>query len=252
MHRLFPVCATLAACAFARAGAPVFTDSFTRGASSVWRNEVGNWRASGGVYSAHAPSNSPIARSTLPFVFADCVIDVDINDLQDGGILLRSSPAPGTALGVKGVLLVTGGFTGTGTGLYWHVIETGNTAGSALNQVSGLFTPGASDAHITVTVVGDTYTAYVDGVLATTLTTDLFDVGGVGLYDFSNQTFDNVVVDGDLVCPSDLNRDLVVDAADLAILLGAWGQPGLGDLDGNGTTDAADLAILLGAWGSCT
>jgi hypothetical protein len=46
---------------------------------------------------------------------------------------------------------------------------------------------------------------------------------------------------------ADLDGDGVVNAADLAILLGAWGTAGA-DLDGDGTTDAADLAILLGAW----
>jgi hypothetical protein len=45
-----------------------------------------------------------------------------------------------------------------------------------------------------------------------------------------------------------------VDGADLAVLLGAWGECPKGcvaDIDGNGIVDAADLAILLGAWGSC-
>jgi hypothetical protein len=46
----------------------------------------------------------------------------------------------------------------------------------------------------------------------------------------------------------DLNGDGAVDAADLAILLGAWGTAAA-DLNGDGTTDAADLAVLLGAWG---
>lgn len=50
--------------------------------------------------------------------------------------------------------------------------------------------------------------------------------------------------------PADLNCDGSIDAADLAVLLGAWGTAGPGDLDGNGTVNAADLAILLGAWGS--
>jgi hypothetical protein len=45
----------------------------------------------------------------------------------------------------------------------------------------------------------------------------------------------------------DLNGDGQVDAADLAILLGAWGTPGA-DLNGDGTTSGQDLAILLGAW----
>lgn len=46
----------------------------------------------------------------------------------------------------------------------------------------------------------------------------------------------------------DLDGDGIVGAADLATLLGAWGQPGATDLDGDGTTASADLALLLGAW----
>jgi hypothetical protein len=54
-------------------------------------------------------------------------------------------------------------------------------------------------------------------------------------------------------CPADLDGDGSVGAADLALLLGAWGpNPGdSADLDGDGDVDAADLAILLGAWGAC-
>jgi len=47
---------------------------------------------------------------------------------------------------------------------------------------------------------------------------------------------------------ADLNRDEVVDGADLGILLQNWGNPGIGDLDGNGTVDGADLGILLQHW----
>jgi hypothetical protein len=52
-------------------------------------------------------------------------------------------------------------------------------------------------------------------------------------------------------CVGDLNSSGVVDAADLSILLGAWGTNGLGNLNGDSTVDAADLSILLGAWGPC-
>jgi hypothetical protein len=45
----------------------------------------------------------------------------------------------------------------------------------------------------------------------------------------------------------DLDGDGRVDAADLAILLAAWGT-GAADLDGSGVVDAADLAVLLAAW----
>ncbi len=59
-------------------------------------------------------------------------------------------------------------------------------------------------------------------------------------------------------CPADLNGDGVVEAADLGILLGSWGEPGCGgelpcpaDLNCDGAVEAADLAILLGSWGPC-
>lgn len=48
---------------------------------------------------------------------------------------------------------------------------------------------------------------------------------------------------------ADLNSDGVVDGADLAIILGAWGTSDA-DLDGDGTTNGADLALVLGSWTS--
>lgn len=51
-------------------------------------------------------------------------------------------------------------------------------------------------------------------------------------------------------CTGDINNSGVVDAADIAILLGGWGGT-TGDLNNDGTTDAADLAVLLGNWGPC-
>jgi hypothetical protein len=56
-----------------------------------------------------------------------------------------------------------------------------------------------------------------------------------------------------VVCDADLDGSNTVDAADLSILLGAWGATAgsASDLDGNGLVDAADLSILLGAWGQC-
>ena len=55
-------------------------------------------------------------------------------------------------------------------------------------------------------------------------------------------------------CPADLTGDRVVNGADLAALLGAWG-PCSGscpaDLTGDGVVNGADLAALLGAWGNC-
>lgn len=55
-------------------------------------------------------------------------------------------------------------------------------------------------------------------------------------------------------CAADLNDSGVVDAADLALLLGQWGTAGgtpSADLDHDGSVAAADLAQLLSAWGIC-
>src|SRR5690606_33737631 len=67
---------------------------------------------------------------------------------------------------------------------------------------------------------------------------------------------DNIEVRGNMSCQSDINGDSSVDAADLALLLGAWGPctsclncPS--DLDADGAIAASDLALLLGAWGPC-
>ncbi len=64
-------------------------------------------------------------------------------------------------------------------------------------------------------------------------------------------------------CPADLSGDGIVEAFDLALLLGAWGPcpspctPGdpdqtcPPDLTGDCIVEAFDLATLLGSWGPC-
>ncbi len=59
-----------------------------------------------------------------------------------------------------------------------------------------------------------------------------------------------VIADASVPCPADLTHDGVVDAADLALLLGAWGGSS-NDLNGDGIVNGPDLAVLLGAWGPC-
>jgi len=98
------------------------------------------------------------------------------------------------------VLLVTGGNNGNADTLYWHTVVNG--AFSAPTATS--FLPGlqGSDISLTVDVIGDDYSASIDGNpgATTTLTTNLFASGAAGLYDFSpisgaasprGQTFDN-------------------------------------------------------------
>jgi Dockerin type I domain len=55
-------------------------------------------------------------------------------------------------------------------------------------------------------------------------------------------------------CAGDVDGNGVVDATDLALILGAWGPvvaASPADVDGSGSVDATDLAIVLGAWGAC-
>ena len=51
-------------------------------------------------------------------------------------------------------------------------------------------------------------------------------------------------------CPADFDGDGFVSAADLSLLLAAWGGAA-GDVNGDGTTNAADLSLLLSTWGAC-
>lgn len=52
-----------------------------------------------------------------------------------------------------------------------------------------------------------------------------------------------------LACaPADIDCSGAVNGADLAALLGNWGQPGPTDINDSGQTDGGDLALLLGAW----
>ncbi len=176
--------------------ATLFGDNFDSGPSSLWGNNSGSWSASAGVYAASAPNNFPNAFSALPFNLTNFTVDVDIHGVTDGGIWLRSSPAPGTAVGVKGILLVLkyANFGGDGQ-LYWHIVPDGSSYGDALNVNVGSFAAG-SNPHVHVEVSGDTYSAFINGATnpATTLTTSAFAGGQVALYDFSSQTFDNFVL----------------------------------------------------------
>ena len=91
--------------------------------------------------------------------------------------------------------------------------------------------------------------AGVDVVAFTTLEPGMF-------FGFTDHTFriDNVTVTRvPASTPGDVDGDGVVNAADLAALLAAWGACVAGDacpadLDADGSVGAADLAALLAAW----
>lgn len=176
----------------------VFSDDFQPAASGIWGNEVGNWTSAGGVYSAQAPHASPPTFTSLPFDLADFTLEVDIFDIGDGGIWLRSTD------GANGVLLVTGGngwwdnpVPGVnGRALYWHVFVGGVDVNGGQGFVDNVFQGGVTDATIRVEVSGLTYAAYVNDVLVTSIVDTHYTHGRVGLYDSSSQYFDNFTVAG--------------------------------------------------------
>jgi hypothetical protein len=170
----------------------MFIDDFKSGASPSWGNEAGSWVAVRGVYKAAEPANFPAAVSFLPFTLTDFSVDFDIQNVRDGGIWLRSSPAPGTALGIQGVSLNLKTVDGPPR-IYWHIVTDGTEYGIPLNVVPTAY---GNNPHIHVEVSGNKYSAFVNGArtAATTLTTSLFSCGRVALYEFSGQSFGNFVL----------------------------------------------------------
>ena len=80
-----------------------------------------------------------------------------------------------------------------------------------------------------------------------------FIIEGAGTQDLNDESwaFDNVrIIARSNAEPADLNGDGVVGAADLSILLAAWGSTkgNAADLNGDGTVGASDLAQLLASW----
>jgi hypothetical protein len=187
-------CALMMAGAFSTLptrGVIIFQDDFAIGPSALWGNESGGWTGSGGSYYATEPNNNPCAFSSLPFDLKAFSVDFDINAVSDGGVFLRAQPAPGTALGIQGVLLNFKVPFGAPR-LYWHVFY--GTNGSAPLNLTYL--DYGATPHVHVEVIGDTYSAYVNGSTdaITILTTNGFSSGRVALYDFSGQSFSNFVL----------------------------------------------------------
>ncbi len=168
-----------------------FTDNFNP-PSGGWNNMFGDWTAVNGQYYPRHPNNRPYACSALPWDLQDFEVNVDVNNLTDGGIWLRSD---GT--NQNGMLLITGGWgygqgnhsPPAGTLLYFHRVVNG-VEGPAYAVTASLFTPG-TDHHIRVVVVGNIYAVFVDGAdtPATYLVDGTFTHGRVGLYgDQANTT----------------------------------------------------------------
>ena len=100
------LCATLG-WALPATAVELFTDDFDSGASELWSNDSGNWGALDGVYSASNPMNFPATYTSIPNEVTDFTFEVDINDVFDGGVWLRSTFDGAGPVGASGVLLIT-------------------------------------------------------------------------------------------------------------------------------------------------
>lgn len=121
--------------------------------------------------------------------------------------------------------------------------------GSGLGRAPASFVATASDDSGTVNVFTNTLGALPVGTWPV-----LFEAVDPSL----NRTYGSsqiTVQSPPPTCPGDINHDGRTNTADLAILLGQFGQsgPGLsGDLNGDNTVNTADLVILLAAFGCGT
>ena len=95
------------------AGAVIY--DFATNPPPDWGNEHGNWKADGG-YFAQSPTNNPATYSSLPWVFSDVTVEVEVRDVSDGGIFLRTVWDPVDHRAINGVLLLIGGHSHSGKG----------------------------------------------------------------------------------------------------------------------------------------
>lgn len=172
----------------------LFYDDFREGAAQDWGNEFGDWVASGGVYFATAPSTSPPGYTSVTChpELTDFTVEFDINGANDGGVFLRSHRCENGE--VEGVLFLVGGWEGTYQGVYWHIWDCSGH-GSIHNSVE---IPGiqGSNVHVLVTVQDSVYSAFIDGGSepVSTLVTSRYSSGSVALYQYFEQSFDNVCI----------------------------------------------------------
>ena len=161
------------------------------------------------------------------------------------------------AIEAKGTTLFAGGQIGTGVyrsinqGASWTLLAGGLSSGSYRGF-----------AHDDRLIVAGSFGG---GVFYSVDNGDKWTLINVGLTDPT--IFDIEIHQGFIVAATNtqgvfryaisntlnLAGDSCIDAADLAVLLGAWGTCSdcAADFNGDNTVDAADLTILLSSWGTC-
>lgn len=132
-----------------------------------------------------------------------------------------------------------------------HLVDSDVFTWRRLNTSPGGFSPGLLDLLTYSTGLLHARNGFV--LDSGTLTQDLLDELQLDPADSAASDHFMLVGDFATLANGDLDGDGDTDAADLAQLLGSWGQCPLcpADLSGDGVIDATDLAFLLGNWGPC-
>lgn len=218
----------------------VFHDTFSPSPSPLWRNERGAWTGDGNLYYATQPSNDPPTLTSLPYQHNDFEIIAEINGVSDGGLWLHIDQAA-----MNGILLVTGGFGSTGTGLYWHIMTNGAYS-QPLSRVDNLFHQG-DNIQVRVVAAGNRYDAYLNGSTtpASTLIVPTPRSGFAGLYDFNggSQSYDTVTLN--FPCLADFNADNFVNGDDYDAFASLFEAGDLGaDLNRDGFANGDDYDLF--------
>jgi hypothetical protein len=154
-----------------------------------WEFIDGGWKATDGTFAPSAKTDGQGMYTTfasLPYDLTDFTVETDIQNVSDGGLMLRSD-----AQMTNGVALAIGGM-GYGTGspgkdagrcLYWHVVVDGKYL-PLKGMAAGVVAP-ERPCHIKVVVSGSHYAAYLNDALrpATELDDSTYAHGRVALRD---------------------------------------------------------------------
>ena len=145
-------------------------------------------------------------------------------------------------------------YTAPVTGLY-TIGNCGDTTGSVDARMAVLTQCGVASTSIACDDDGCTagmspYTAKMADVQLVGGVTYYIAVGGYSATTAGPFTVEITAPAGN-PCPCDLDGNGTVNGADLGIVLGNWGNSGIGDINQDGTVNGADLGALLGAFGPC-
>ena len=175
----------------------LFEDNFDTGPKADWGNERGDWFVNDGAYQSTQPNNWPATLSSITSYpnLEDFIVEVDIYNVNNGGLFLRTVPETGQSHISQGIaLVVDAGSYLDNPIIYWHVLSSGSVWGPRLNIVELPDIISGDDIHLRIIVEGDNFLAFVNSSSAptTSLTSNAYSSGSVALYDFdSNQSFDN-------------------------------------------------------------